>query len=80
MLVAWLIVLLLPSAAWCQGATPAGLWKSIDDATGEPRALICITDTDGSLQGRIEKLFVALGEDPDPKCVKCGGANHGAPS
>ncbi|MFU5616558.1 DUF2147 domain-containing protein [Pseudomonas aeruginosa] len=78
-LTAWLFLLFLPSAAWCQTATPVGLWKNIDDATGKPRALIRISDTQGALQGRIEKVFLAPGEDQNPKCVKCDGANRGAP-
>jgi len=51
-------------------ATPAGLWKTIDDHTKKERSLIRITDVAGVLTGRIEKSL-----DPDSKpgevCDKC---------
>ena len=74
-----LLLLLLPALAWSQSTSPTGLWKNIDDATGKPRALIRIAATERTLQGRIERVFLAPGESPDPKCVKCEGANRNAP-
>lgn len=74
-----LAIMLLPMAAWAQNTSPVGLWKNIDDTTGKPRALIRISETQGTLQGRIERVFPAPGESPDPKCVKCEGANRNAP-
>ena len=51
-------------------ATPAGLWKTIDDNTKKERSLIRITESGGVLTGRIEKSL-----DPDSKpgevCGKC---------
>ncbi|WP_454743860.1 DUF2147 domain-containing protein [Cupriavidus necator] len=60
-------------------ASPAGLWKNVDDVSGKPRALIRITESNGTLQGKIEKVFPGLTEDPNPKCDKCEGANKNAP-
>lgn len=74
-----LLFLLLPAVTWSQSISPAGLWKNVDDATGKPRAMIRITETQGSLQGRIERIFLAPGESPNPKCVKCEGANRDTP-
>jgi uncharacterized protein (DUF2147 family) len=71
-------VLALPSA-WADDASPVGLWKNIDDVSGKPKALIRITETNGALQGRIEKLFRPEGQDQNPKCVKCEGANKDQP-
>jgi uncharacterized protein (DUF2147 family) len=66
--------------AWAQEApSPVGLWKNIDDVTGKPKALIRITDTNGEIQGRLEKLFRAEGTDQNPKCTKCEGANKDQP-
>ena len=70
--------LALPSA-WAEDASPIGLWKNIDDVSGKPKALIRITDNKGTLQGKIEKLFLAPGEDPNPRCDKCEGANKDQP-
>ena len=53
--------------------TPVGLWKNIDDVTGKPKALIRITEVNGQLSGKIEKLFKEASEDQNPKCVKCEG-------
>ena len=59
-------------------ASPAGLWKNVDDVSGKPRALIRITESNGTLQGKIEKVFPAPSEGPNPKCDKCEGANKNA--
>lgn len=64
---------------WSAEATPTGLWKNIDDNSGKPRALIRITEANGTLQGRIEKVFPGPNEDPNPKCEKCEGATRNAP-
>jgi uncharacterized protein (DUF2147 family) len=60
-------------------ASPTGLWKNVDDVSGKPRALIRITESNGTLQGKIEKVFLAPTEDPNPKCDKCEGTNKNAP-
>lgn len=71
--------LLTTLQAWADEASPTGLWKNIDDVSGKPRALIRITESNGTLQGRIEKVFPAPTEDPNPKCEKCEGTNKDAP-
>jgi uncharacterized protein (DUF2147 family) len=71
-------VLSLPSA-WADDASPVGLWKNIDDVSGKPKALIRISDNKGELEGRIEKLFRPAGEEQNPKCVLCEGANKDQP-
>ena len=50
--------------------TPAGLWRNVDDKTGEARAEIRIVDNAGVLSGRIDKR---LGKDvkPDDVCDQC---------
>jgi uncharacterized protein (DUF2147 family) len=50
--------------------TPAGLWRTIDDKTGEVTSEVHITDNAGVLSGRIEKL---LGKNAkqDDVCDKC---------
>jgi uncharacterized protein (DUF2147 family) len=41
--------------------------------------LVRITENNGELQGRIEKLFRAPEQDQNPKCRKCEGANKDQP-
>ncbi len=48
--------------------SPLGLWRSIDDKTGEPKAEIRISDNAGALSGRIEKT---LRKDAKPTCTAC---------
>ena len=66
-------------AAWAQNASPAGVWKTIDDETGKPKSLVRITEENGILTGRIEKLFRPAGQDQNPKCTACEGARKDQP-
>jgi uncharacterized protein (DUF2147 family) len=51
-------------------ASPAGLWKSIDDKTGKPRSLVRITETDGIYSGVVEKGLLP-GDTGEKVCDKC---------
>jgi uncharacterized protein (DUF2147 family) len=66
-------VMALFSAAAHAQQSPVGLWKNIDDESGKPKALIRITESNGVLSGKIEKLFQQPNEDQNPKCDKCEG-------
>lgn len=70
---------LLASEARAESTSPVGLWKNIDDASGKPRALIRIAESNGTLQGKIEKVFPGPSEDWNPKCEKCEGALKNVP-
>jgi len=66
---AMLAALLVPAGqAFAQADTPVGLWRSIDDETKSPRALIRIAEQGGTLVGRIEKI---LTDKTDAVCDKC---------
>ncbi len=60
---------LFASAALAQ-ATPVGVWKTIDDKTKAERAQIRITESNGVLSGKIEKLL-APDAKQDAVCDKC---------
>lgn len=68
-----LFLLCCTSLAWASDHSPTGLWKNIDDETGKPKALIRITESNGELTGKIEKLFRAPDQDQNPLCDKCSG-------
>ena len=51
-------------------ATPAGLWKSIDDETKKEKSLIRITEAGGVFTGKLEKLLDPTAK-PDAVCDKC---------
>ncbi len=59
--------LAIAGAAFAQ-STPVGLWKTVDDQTGQPKSLVRITEKDGVLSGRVEKI---LTDKTDAKCDKC---------
>ncbi|WP_295998709.1 DUF2147 domain-containing protein [Rugamonas sp.] len=74
------LAVLVPGApAWADDASPVGLWKNIDDVSGKPKALIRISEANGELQGKIEKLFRTPDEEQNPKCDKCSDARKDQP-
>lgn len=57
--------------------SPIGLWKTIDDTTGKPKAIIQISETaDKTLVGKILKIFPAPGHDQNERCTACEGDRH----
>jgi uncharacterized protein (DUF2147 family) len=65
--------ILISSLAAAAPTTPVGKWKTIDDATKKPKAIVEIWEHGGKLYGKIIKLFREPGEEADPKCDKCKG-------
>lgn len=72
-----LVLLLSPLAALAQD-TPVGRWKTIDDATGEPRSMVAITESGGKLSGTVERVLLKPSEAP-PTCTKCSGSRRNQP-
>jgi uncharacterized protein (DUF2147 family) len=70
--------LCLFSAAASAQNVPSGLWKSIDDNSGQERSLVRISEAGGVYSGRIEKLL-----DPNSPagavCEKCTDERKGQP-
>ncbi|HEX3382041.1 MAG TPA: DUF2147 domain-containing protein [Paraburkholderia sp.] len=67
---------LLASAviAMAQTDTPIGTWQTIDDHTGQPKALVQITrDGNGELNGKVIKGLGA-NDQPDRRCTECTDA------
>jgi uncharacterized protein (DUF2147 family) len=59
--------------------SPAGLWRSFDATTKQPRALIRVAEANGELTASIEKVFVLAGENPNPVCGHCEGDRKDKP-
>ncbi|MGI4720608.1 MAG: DUF2147 domain-containing protein [Janthinobacterium lividum] len=74
-----LAMMIAAPAAMAQSASPAGMWKTIDDETGKPKALVRVTEEGGVLNGKIEKLFRPADQDQNPKCTACEGARKDQP-
>ena len=62
-----LALALASGLAAAQAASPAGLWKTVDDNTKREKSLVRIVESGGVYTGRVEKVI-----DPDsPKDAVC---------
>jgi uncharacterized protein (DUF2147 family) len=52
-------------------ASPTGLWQSIDDSTGKPRAEIRISEVGGVYTGRIERSLLPIPPGVVLLCTLC---------
>jgi uncharacterized protein (DUF2147 family) len=71
---------LIPQPAFAQdeGGSPVGLWRTIDDTTGKPRALVRLFEKDGRIFGRIEKALEASATNNEV-CDLCTDERRGLP-
>ncbi|WP_109479439.1 DUF2147 domain-containing protein [Paraburkholderia sp. C35] len=72
---------LLASAvtAFAQADTPVGTWQTIDDHTGQPKALVQISqDAGGTLSGKVIK-GLGPNDQPDRRCTACTDARKDQP-
>ena len=72
-----LAALLAAGTAFAQ-STPVGLWKTIDDETRKEKSLVRVTESDGVVTGRIEKLLDPATK-PDAVCDKCSDERKDQP-
>jgi uncharacterized protein (DUF2147 family) len=68
-------------AAPCLAAagSPVGLWRSIDDKSGQQRSIIRITEENGELRGTVVRIFERPGDDPALRCKECKGDRKDQP-
>ncbi|MEO7392261.1 MAG: DUF2147 domain-containing protein [Ramlibacter sp.] len=64
------LALLLGSVSAFAQMNPVGLWRNIDDKTGEAKAEIRIVETAGAMSGRIERRL-SKDAKPDARCEEC---------
>ena len=57
-------------------SNPVGIWKTIDDATGEAKSHVEIYEQNGKFFGKVVKL---LQRNPDTLCEKCPGEKKNKP-
>ncbi len=64
LMLSWIFLLgALAAAAYAAGSqSPLGLWKTFDEKTGKPTALVRIYLQDGKYYGRIEQSFLPAAE------------------
>ncbi|MGJ7493715.1 DUF2147 domain-containing protein [Variovorax sp. RT4R15] len=69
---------MLCAASALAQTSPVGLWRSVDDKTGEVKAEIRVTETGGALAGRIEKTLKKDAK-ADAVCDECSDDRKGKP-
>jgi uncharacterized protein (DUF2147 family) len=73
------VLLASATIAMAQTTSPVGLWQTIDDKTGQPKALVQIAqDSGGTLSG---KVIQGLGSNDDPthRCAACTDSRKDQP-
>jgi uncharacterized protein (DUF2147 family) len=58
--------------------TAAGVWRQVDES-GKVGALVTITQEGDIFVGRLSRLFLDPGDDPNPICGNCSGDKHNQP-
>jgi uncharacterized protein (DUF2147 family) len=58
--------------------TAAGVWRQVDES-GKVGALVTITREGNVFVGRLSRLFLEPGDDPNPICENCPGEKHNQP-
>lgn len=58
--------------------SPVGKWKTIDDKTHEVRSIVEITETNGTLEGKVLEVLKS-DHGPHPKCTECDGERKNQP-
>ena len=72
-----LFFLIFLATNYMSSQTVFGKWKTIDDRTGNPKAIINIYEKDGLMYGFVEKI-VEPGKE-DALCKKCDGDKKDKP-
>jgi Uncharacterized protein conserved in bacteria (DUF2147) len=73
--------------ALCMGAAPAhpaeptavGLWEQMNESTGKADGWFLVSEHDGLYDATLVKMFPKPGENPNPICTECPGAQKDAP-
>lgn len=78
------LVAAIASSFWISALSPAeltavGLWQQYDDASGKSQGWFLISERDGLYEGAIAKMFMEPGENSNPICTGCEGAQKNEP-
>ena len=66
-----LTLLTLVISLTTQAQSIVGLWRTIDDGTGEEKSVVEIYEKGGKIYGKVTKIHRTPDEDPDPICDQC---------
>lgn len=68
---AFALVVGMPAVA-ADLSSPAGVWTTIDDATGKPKSIVEISEQNGELTGKVVEVLQS-DQGPHPRCTACTG-------
>ena len=70
----YLTLLLLPSLVYASDPLAGSIWKTIDDKTNQPSAIVKFSeDKNGRLTATIQKILI---KSEEQKCISCQGQYH----
>ena len=73
----FVVLMLMSLPVLAEESGVAGYWRTIDDVTGKPKAIIKISEAqDHTLRGQILKIFPRPGYDQNEVCAQCEGDKH----
>ena len=65
------VLLFVSSGTLIAQSSPIGIWKTIDDKTGEAKSHVEIFEQNGKFHGKVVRL---LRKGPETRCENCSGA------
>ena len=72
------LALAVAAPAYAAEMTPVGTWTTIDDATGKPKSIVQITESNGTLEGKVLEVLQSE-QGAHPVCSKCDGERKNQP-
>ena len=72
------LALLAGAPAFAADNTPVGTWTTIDDATGKPKSIVQITESNGTLEGKVLEVLQSE-QGAHPICKECDGERKDKP-
>ena len=72
------LALLASAPAFAAEMTPVGTWTTIDDATGKPKSIVQITESNGTLEGKVLEVLQSE-QGAHPVCKECDGERKDKP-
>ncbi|MFH2093558.1 MAG: DUF2147 domain-containing protein [Pseudomonadota bacterium] len=70
-----LCTLWLSGLSFADESSIVGKWKTIDDKTNQPKAIVQIYEQDGKYFGKVVDLFRKPSEEQNPICDKCSDSD-----
>ncbi len=74
----FLLLTFLLLTFFAQAQSPVGVWRTIDDATQQPKSEVQIYEQNGVLYGKVIKLL-RKGADANTLCTKCTDSRKNQP-